>query len=84
MKVTKESPNVEFDVIYDNGERKHVTEGVLFEAENNKLRMHVGTNRLEVLFCIIEGMMDMFQEIGLVDALNNYLARRAEVDSDVP
>lgn len=45
MEAIKTSENVEFDVIYADGTRHHVSEGVLFEVKDEKLILHNGTDR---------------------------------------
>lgn len=52
MKLFKESKNVEFDVIYDDGSRRRVKEGVLFEVEGENINFHNGTDRPEVIFAV--------------------------------
>ena len=37
----KASKNVEFDVIYDDGTRRRVKEGVLHEVENEEIIFHM-------------------------------------------
>lgn len=52
MELFKESSNVEFEVIYDDGSRRRVKEGVLFEVEGENINFHNGTNRPEVIFAV--------------------------------
>lgn len=54
MGVIKTSPNVEFDVIYADGTRRHVAEGVLFEVEKERIIFHNGTDRPEVILATAE------------------------------
>lgn len=54
METIKTSKNVEFDVIYADGTRHHVSEGILFEAKDNKMIFHNGTDRAAVLFAAAE------------------------------
>lgn len=48
----KEAKNVEFEVIYDDGSRRRVKEGVLFEVEGERINFHNGTDRPEVIFAV--------------------------------
>lgn len=64
MEAIKTSKNVEFDVIYADGTRRHVTEGVLFEVENDKIVFHNGTDRPEVLIAAAEAASEILGRIG--------------------
>ena len=57
MEMRKESKNVEFDVIYDDGTRKRIKEGVLHEVENEEIIFHNGTDRAEVWIAAAEDML---------------------------
>lgn len=58
METIKESPNVEFDVIYADGERKRVPEGVLFGVEeDNSMVLHNGTDCSAVWFAAADAML---------------------------
>lgn len=58
METIKESPNVEFEVIYADGERRRVTEGVLLGVEEDgSITMHNGTDRAAVWFTVADGML---------------------------
>ena len=59
MEAIKTSKNVEFDVIYADGTRRHVTEGVLFEVENEKVVFHNGTDRPEVIVAAAEAVAEV-------------------------
>ena len=74
----KTSPNVTFDVIYEDGERAHVEEGILMERDGNSLTLHLGTNRASTLFAFIEGLFEAVHIMGLQDALDAYLQVQAE------
>lgn len=56
MEAIKTSENVEFDVIYADGTRKHVAEGILIEAEGYRLTLHCGTSRASVVFATGEAL----------------------------
>lgn len=68
METIKTSKNVEFDVIYADGTRRHVSEGVLFEVENDHFIFHCGTSRAAVLVYVAEaaaeavGTLDLNEE----------------------
>ena len=58
METIKESPNVEFEVIYADGERKRVPEGVLFGVEeDNFMVLHNGTDCSAVWFAAADAML---------------------------
>lgn len=65
MEAIKTSKNVEFDVIYADGTRRHVTEGVLFEVENEKVVFHNGTDRPEVMIAAAEASSEIVGRMGL-------------------
>lgn len=65
MEVIKKSPNVEFDVIYADGTRKRVKEGILYEAEESgDMIFHNGTDQVPVLLAAAETMLVSLKEIG--------------------
>lgn len=57
MEIIKASKNLEFDVIYDDGTRRRVKEGVLHEVENEEIIFHNGTDRAEVWIAAAEDML---------------------------
>ena len=57
MEIIKRANNVEFDVIYDDGTRRRVKEGVLHEVENEEIVFHNGTDRAEVWIAAAEDML---------------------------
>lgn len=58
METIKVSPNVEFEVIYADGERKRVPEGVLFGVEeDNSMVLHNGTDCSAVWFAAAAAML---------------------------
>lgn len=58
METIKTSPNVEFDVIYADGTRKRVREGVLLEAEaTGDIILHNATDRPAVWCAATETML---------------------------
>lgn len=58
METIKESPNVEFEVIYADGERKRVPEGVLLGVEEDgSITLHNGTDCSAVWFAAAAGML---------------------------
>ena len=65
MEVIKITPNLEFDVIYADGARKRVQEGVLYEAESTGgIIFHSGTNRPEVLLAAAETVLLSLADMG--------------------
>lgn len=73
MEVIKKDTNTEFDVIYSDGERLHVSEGVLWSVEDNIITFHSGTSRLNVLFAAIEDAIGVVNHIGFIEPLCDYL-----------
>ena len=58
METIKKSPNVEFEVIYADGERKRVPEGVLLGVEEDgSITLHNGTDCSAVWFAAADGML---------------------------
>ena len=65
METIKTSPNVEFDVIYADGTRRHVFEGILWEADKeDNLILHQGTSRLSVITAVAEDVLKYLKHIG--------------------
>lgn len=67
METIKASKSVEFDVIYADGTRRHVKEGVLFEVENEKIIFHNGTDRAAVLIATAEAAAEVVGGMGLTE-----------------
>ena len=67
MDAIKTSENVEFEVIYADGTRHHVNEGILFEVQNNQFTFHNGTDRAEVLISVAEAAAEAVGGILLND-----------------
>lgn len=63
MDLFKESKNVEFDVIYDDGSRRRVKEGVLFEVEDERINFHNGTDRPEVIFAVFRAAHEVIRNM---------------------
>jgi len=59
MQEIKVSDNVEFDVIYADGTRKRVPEGVLFGVEDERIIFHNGTARPEVIVAVAEAACEV-------------------------
>lgn len=58
METIKKSPNVEFEVIYADGERKRVPEGVLLGVEEDgSITLHNGTDCAAAWFAAADGML---------------------------
>lgn len=80
MKAIKTSKNVVFDVIYDDGTRYRVEEGVLVEAKGAELTFHNGTNRLSVLFAAVESLFEVIDLLGCWDRFIEYINSRAPAE----
>lgn len=63
METIKTSPNVEFDVIYADGTRKRVSEGILIEADEENVIFHNGTDRATVLYTALELLAEIIADI---------------------
>lgn len=63
MEVIKKANNVEFDVIYDDGTRRRVKEGVLHEVENEEIIFHNGTDRAEVWLAAAEDILKCLSDV---------------------
>lgn len=59
METIKSSKNVEFDVIYANGSRLRVKEGMLFGVEDESIIFHNGTSRPEVAIAVAEAACEV-------------------------
>ena len=73
MEVIKTTANLEFDIIYADGTRKRVHEGILFEAEGDTLTFHNGTDRRNVLFAAAEGALEVICMLGLGEEFIKYM-----------
>lgn len=74
MEAIKTSSNVEFEVIYADGTRKRVEEGILFGVEGEHIIFHNGTNRLEVLLSVAESACAVIGKIRLPEDLLEQVA----------
>ena len=79
MEPIKTSEKVEFDVIYADGTRRHVSEGILFEAEGDRMNIHIGTGRIEVLFTVAPALTEAIKEAGLGELFKAYVLAAPEV-----
>lgn len=58
METINVSPNVEFEVIYADGERRRVKEGVLYGVEaDGSITLHNGTDSTAVWFAVAGGTL---------------------------
>lgn len=65
MEAIKTTPNLDFDVIYSDGTRKRVQEGVLYEAtEDGDIIFHNGTSKPAVLKAAAETILMSLFAIG--------------------
>ena len=64
MEEIKKSPSVEFDVIYADGTRRRVQEGVLYEAaDGGGVIFHSGTSRTAVVLAVAETMLVLLKDM---------------------
>lgn len=68
MEAIKTSKNVEFDVIYADGTRRHVREGVLFEIKGNEMTFHNGTDRALALIGVAEAAAEVIGNMNLSES----------------
>ena len=73
MEIIKADRNTEFDVLYSDGAKTHVQEGLLLECKDNKIILHLGTNRSNVIFAAIESLFEFVYMLGLQDKMQEYL-----------
>ena len=73
MEAIKTSKNVEFDVIYADGTRHHVREGVLFEIKDNELTFHNGTDRATALFGVAEAAAEVVGAMELPESMRAHI-----------
>lgn len=65
METIKLPPNLEFDLIYADGSRKRVKEGILYEAEESgDMLFHNGTDQPAVLLAAAECMLVSLSRMG--------------------
>lgn len=65
METIKLTPNLEFDLIYADGSRKRVKEGILYEAEESgDMLFHNGTDQPAVLLAAAECMLVSLSRMG--------------------
>lgn len=64
MKPYKRS-ELEFDVLYADGTKKHVKNGILFEeTEEHTLDMHLGTdNQLNMFKAIVKTVLEILEQM---------------------
>lgn len=64
MDVIKTTSNMEFDVIYADGARRHVTEGILHEVDGNEIIFHNGTADPAVIIASAEDILKTLKRMG--------------------
>ena len=69
---------MEFDVIYADGTRKRVPEGVLIEADGHNLIFHNGTDRAEVVLAAGEALAEIIADIAPEKLRKIFVARLIE------
>ena len=75
METNKISSNVEFDVIYADGARKRVPEGILFGVENERMIFHNGTMRPEVIIAVAEAAAEVIGNMHLPESLLRFITQ---------
>lgn len=75
MEPIKTSENVEFDVIYADGTRKRVPEGVLFGVDDERIIFHNGTARPEVVIAAAEGAAEVIGNMHLPESALRVIAQ---------
>lgn len=73
MEKDKISENVEFEVIYADGTRRRVSEGILFGVDDDQMTFHNGTNRGTVLFATAESALSLIDHLGLTKLFGHYI-----------
>ena len=81
MEIIKTTENLEFDVIYADGTRKRVHEGILWEVMDDAIALHLGSCRLAVLFAIVESALEAIDLIGKIPLLSDYLREGSQCDA---
>ena len=64
MEIIKQTSNLEFDVIYADGTRRRVKEGVLHEADGNEIIFHNGTSDPAVIIASAEDLLKTLKSMG--------------------
>ncbi len=57
VEIIKHTENMGFDVIYADGTRRHVAEGILYEVDGNEIIFHKGTDRMTVVLACAEDIL---------------------------
>ena len=73
MKTLKKTDNLTFTAKYADGEKKEIEEGILFEFKGDGITLHMGTNRAECLFSIMEATLEAIEAFGLGEEFHTYL-----------
>ena len=81
MEPIKATEKLVFDVIYADGARKRVEEGILWEVEDDAISFHCGTDRLSVLFAIVEAALVAIDLIDRIPLLADYLMESPQSDA---
>lgn len=78
MKEIKTTNNLEFDLIYGDGSKERVKEGVLFEVKGNKVLFHSGTSRPEVILALPEAVTEVISKAKLTDIFLQYIEKKSD------
>lgn len=73
----RKTDNLTFTLNYSDGEKKQVEEGVLFSVENDKMDIHIGTSRKEVIFTVAECLTQFIDSMGLGEEFIAYIEQGA-------
>jgi len=80
METVKITKNLEFEVVYSNGVRRDVQEGVLFEFNGDRITAHVGTDRKACLFAVAEALTELIHGMGLGEEFERYIMESETLD----
>lgn len=64
MEILKTTENMECDVIYADGTRRHVEEGILYEVNDGEIIFHKGTINPAVVAAAAEDVLKYLRHIG--------------------
>lgn len=85
MEIIKTTSNMEFDVIYADGTRRHVTGGVLHEVDTGEIIFHNGTKRPEEIIAAAEYILKTLRHMdaGLALIVTTNLVESMDVTNAV-
>ena len=80
MQPIKTCKNTVFDVLYDDGTKYRVNEGVLIEVNESEVTFHNGTNRLSVIFAAVESLFEVISVLGAWDLFDQYIQQNPSAE----